>query len=489
MAIDPPDIATPNWPLMQQIPQQPRQPTFCSTPTQFPPLTPRTHVRFSPPPPGETAPPPLTVDMQLCTSPELTPPSETQHDLPGFLPTPGRGMYQLSEHVQGNWDILFNCLKQQDTALKVLTQELATTTSQHDAKIETLTAKIKSNHQQIQALITVKNQHDEENTDQLTKAMKVMVTGELQKSEQAIISEVRFMVEQLQLEVQKDIQEMQHSTQKDCGQLFQEISQCSIQLNTVSDSLKELKSEISSYFKFPGKTVTDFSSMTLKSPPHSPAAEGETSKPHTSASVHPPPSHPTFGVKSDHLKLTFPTFGRSSDDSDPLLYLTKCHDFLALHPLEDTDILATFRTVLYGTARDWWEVARSSVRTWNEFESAFLAAFLSEDYEDELAERVRTRIQGEKESIRDFAFTYRALCKRWKPALTEYELVKLILKNIKPYLASQLRSRVSTVDELVKLGHQLEKDYVHQLHYEGRTMTSLIPQKPTSNRQGERPTV
>jgi len=65
-------------------------------------------------------------------------------------------VYQLSEHVQGNWDVLFNCLTQQDKALKVLTQDLATTTSQHDAKIETLTAKIKSNHQQLQALINAK---------------------------------------------------------------------------------------------------------------------------------------------------------------------------------------------------------------------------------------------------------------------------------------------------------------------------------------------
>lgn len=63
-------------------------------------------------------------------------------------------------------------------------------------------------------------------------------------------------------------------------------------------------------------------------------------------------------VKSDHLKLTFPTFGRPSDDSDPLLYLAKCQDFLALHPLTDSEILATFLTVLHGTARDWWEVVQ-----------------------------------------------------------------------------------------------------------------------------------
>lgn len=152
----------------------------------------------------------------------------------------------------------------------------------------------------------------------------------------------------------------------------------------------------------------------------------------TSVTAPAAPLHATAIVKSDHLKLTFPTFGRPSDDPDPLLYLTRCQDFLALHPLINTDLQATFRTVLYGTAWDWWEVARSSITTWDEFESAFLSAFLSEDYEDELADRVRTRIQGEKVSIRDFAFSYRALCKRWKPALTESEMVKMILKNIKP---------------------------------------------------------
>jgi len=56
----------------------------------------------------------------------------------------------------------------------------------------------------------------------------------------------------------------------------------------------------------------------------------------------------------------------------------------------------------------------TSVFPWAEFEAAFLSAFLSEDYEDELAERVR-----EKEPIRDFAFSYRALCMKWKSTLTE----------------------------------------------------------------------
>ncbi|KAL1256611.1 hypothetical protein QQF64_012156 [Cirrhinus molitorella] len=66
-----------------------------------------------------------------------------------------------------------------------------------------------------------------------------------------------------------------------------------------------------------------------------------------------PECPPLPAGKSDYLKLTFPTFGRPSDDADPLLYLTRCQDFLAFHPLAETDLLATFRSILYGTARDW----------------------------------------------------------------------------------------------------------------------------------------
>ncbi len=169
------------------------------------------------------------------------------------------------------------------------------------------------------------------------------------------------------------------------------------------------------------------------------------------------------------IKIQFPCFGRLDDCDDPLNFLEKCYDFMALHPLSDEELIATLRNVLHGTARDWWDVARLETTTWQEFESKFLAAFLSEDYEDELAERVRTRVQQEGESIRDFAYMYRALCKRWKPHIAEDEVIKLILKNINPQMASQLRSNgVTSVDTLVRLGQQLEKDRENQLQYEQR---------------------
>lgn len=82
----------------------------------------------------------------------------------------------------------------------------------------------------------------------------------------------------------------------------------------------------------------------------------------------------------------------------------------------------------------------------------FLSAFLSEEYVDELEERIRTRVQEDGESIRDFAYMYHALCRRWKTDMPEEKVIQLILKNIHPHLASQLRSSmVKTVDTLADI--------------------------------------
>lgn len=37
------------------------------------------------------------------------------------------------------------------------------------------------------------------------------------------------------------------------------------------------------------------------------------------------------------VKLQFPSFGKMEDEPDPLLYLEKCNDYLALNPLCDEE--------------------------------------------------------------------------------------------------------------------------------------------------------
>lgn len=48
------------------------------------------------------------------------------------------------------------------------------------------------------------------------------------------------------------------------------------------------------------------------------------------------------------VQLQFPTFGGPNDTSDPLQYLERCEDFLALNPLTEEELIATLRNVLHG---------------------------------------------------------------------------------------------------------------------------------------------
>ncbi len=81
------------------------------------------------------------------------------------------------------------------------------------------------------------------------------------------------------------------------------------------------------------------------------------------------------------------------------------------------------------------------------------------------ARKLAERKQGPKESMRDFAYHYRALCLRWKKDMTEKELIQAILRNCNPRLASLLRGTVKDVGELVRLGTQIEKDFNESKRY------------------------
>lgn len=136
--------------------------------------------------------------------------------------------------------------------------------------------------------------------------------------------------------------------------------------------------------------------------------------------------------------LTFQTFGRAHNHPDPVLYL------------------ATFQNSSSWYCKRLVGNSMKQIATWVDFEKQFLSAFLSEDYEEELAERVRNQKQGDREPIRDFALSYRTLCKQWKPQIIEGEIVRMILKTINP--ASYPCRHANSINDLVRLGHQLEKD-------------------------------
>lgn len=499
----PPDISTPR--LAHSLFQRNLCPADTSlhivpplnqtTPSQIPGVP--QDVGRSPAVPMEMATPPQDYLSQSST-PQSTSASETstQHDLPSALPTPGRTLGKLALQSLAhpdNWAVMTEKMDKHTNSLNELGKQMGRSRFHLEAKLHSFA----ENTEQLLTKINTgvsenKNKVDKVDTElgNLFKGMKTMFEEEIKKQDVARAAEVSFMVKQLQLEVQQEIQGHHHVFLSAHADLSKKMDHCVSMVDQLAKSVNNLQAlvlqkntELNANIHSLEKKMEDSFASTNTVLSHQ--------RPVTNLPASLLPTVQPSSVKTDHLKLSFPTYGRPQDDPDPVLYLSKCQDFLAVQPLSDVDILATFRTVLHGTARDWWEIARAQVGTWADFQRDFLSAFLSADYEEELADRVRSRRQGEHEPIRDFAFSYRALCKRWNPNMADCDIVKMILKNTKPQLTSQLRGRVNTVDELVYLGHQLERDLEQQMQYEQQKAYSrnMHQQKVTPNKPVEKPMV
>lgn len=184
---------------------------------------------------------------------------------------------------------------------------------------------------------------------------------------------------------------------------------------------------------------------------------GSTSTPHFSHTIPDQSSFWPVHYKTP-IKLDFPKFG-SLDGEDPITYLERCNEYLAIQPLNDSEILSMLPSVLTHIAKDWWVAEKKKVRTWSQFKSAFLQSFLSDNHEVEVERRIRERKQRVKESIRTFTYQYRVLCMRLKPSMTDCEIFQATLQNCNPRIASIFfKGTVTTVDDVVRVGTLIERD-------------------------------
>lgn len=149
---------------------------------------------------------------------------------------------------------------------------------------------------------------------------------------------------------------------------------------------------------------------------------------------------------------TVPYLWQDGEQPRPTIVLGEMQkDFLSLNPLSDEELNLQERMVWY-----------SKGLVGCDFQSNFLSAFLMKMYWQKECEhefKVRMRVSETFLYVLFFFFF-------WKPDITEEAVIKFILRNINPRMASQLRSRVNTVEELVRLGQELEKEKLSQTQYD-----------------------
>ncbi len=303
----------------------------------------------------------------------------TQCDLPFVLPTPGRKLGQLTDQAHGHLDKL---QQKQDKVFNELTKQVQRSRFHLESKLNKLTEQTEQSLWNLHTIISTSKDKFDHEMDTIMKANKAVISSEVDKAKVSIVPELGFMIKQMQIEFQDEQQDTQKGFEEKNVELVKCLGDCSSMLKVLSTKKDDESGKVNSIAATHQSEIEGIQDrikqITL------PVA----SFPQSSSIVMPAVSGFTLVSKTDHIRLTFPTYGRPGDDPDPLLYLSKCDDFLALHPLVDADILATFRTVLHGTARDWWEITRTKVTSWEEFKASFVSEFLAEDYEDELAERV-----------------------------------------------------------------------------------------------------
>lgn len=92
----------------------------------------------------------------------------------------------------------------------------------------------------------------------------------------------------------------------------------------------------------PSSQPAQIQRQTLQSTMSPDGPEGELSPVHSE--IHNEPRNTYYGRSP--IKLHFPKLGRMENTQDSLMFLDKCKDFLALHPLTDTELTATICNVL-----------------------------------------------------------------------------------------------------------------------------------------------
>lgn len=100
------------------------------------------------------------------------------------------------------------------------------------------------------------------------------------------------------------------------------------------------------------------------------------------------------------------------------------------YQISQEDILRCMPQLLEGRPLGWFRLNRIKFSNWATFEATFRSMFLPLDYLEQIEEAIRSRTQGEKETITDFVIVLCTLMSRLSPPPSKEQQLSRIFRNL-----------------------------------------------------------
>lgn len=160
------------------------------------------------------------------------------------------------------------------------------------------------------------------------------------------------------------------------------------------------------------------------------------------------------------------TFSGDSDTMGLNAFLERIEELCEAHNVSHDDLFRGAIEIFEGKALIFYRALKGKVNDWKTLCEHFREEFLPRDYTERLWEQIKSRTQGEKESITIYVAYMTNLFNRCSASINEAMKLKILRKNILPFYQTQLGLvDISTVDELIKLCKRIEDSRVNVLNF------------------------
>ncbi|KAK9963529.1 hypothetical protein ABG768_006705, partial [Culter alburnus] len=129
-----------------------------------------------------------------------------QCELPFVLPTPGRELGRLTDQAHDHLDKL---QQKQDKAFNELMKQVQCSRFHLGSKLNKLTEQTEQSLRNLHTIVSSSKDKFDHEMDTIMKANKTVISTEVDKAKVSIVSELGFMIKQMQIEFQDELQDTQ----------------------------------------------------------------------------------------------------------------------------------------------------------------------------------------------------------------------------------------------------------------------------------------